>query len=110
MADADATADLAVNEEGFLLHSEDWSPAIAERLAQREGIALTPAHWEVLHLLRDYYAAYDSSPAMRALVKYCRLRLGEDKGRSIYLLKLFPGSPAKIGSKLAGLPKPANCL
>ena len=47
---------------------------------------------------------------MRALVKYVRLKLGPDKGRSIYLLKLFPGSPAKIGSKIAGLPKPANCL
>ena len=47
---------------------------------------------------------------MRALVKYVRLRLGDDKGRSIYLLRLFPGSPAKIGSRIAGLPKPANCL
>jgi tRNA 2-thiouridine synthesizing protein E len=64
----------------------------------------------VLELLRDYYDSYDSSPAMRALVKYCKQRLGDEKGRSIYLLKLFPGSPAKIGSKIAGLPKPANCL
>ena len=75
-----------------------------------EHIDLSDAHWEILQLLRDYYTAYDSSPAMRALVKYTRLRLGEEKGRSIYLLRLFPGSPAKIGSKIAGLPKPANCL
>jgi tRNA 2-thiouridine synthesizing protein E len=47
---------------------------------------------------------------MRALVKYCGLRLGADQGRSIYLLSLFPGSPAKLGSKIAGLPKPDNCL
>lgn len=101
---------LATTDEGFLEDVEAWSPAVAEWLAAREGITLTPAHWEILALLRDYYAAYDSSPAMRALVKFCRLKLGDDKGRSIYLLKLFPGSPAKIGSKLAGLPKPANCL
>ena len=100
----------AVNPEGFLCDVHDWTPATAEWLARQEGIELTEAHWEVLHLLREYYASYDSSPAMRALVKYVRLKLGEDKGRSIYLLKLFPGSPAKIGSKLAGLPKPANCL
>mgnify|MGYP001817511414 CR=1 FL=1 len=100
----------AVNGEGFLCDVSDWTPATAEWLAGREGIVLTPAHWEVLQLLREYYASYDSSPAMRALVKYVRLKLGEEKGRSIYLLKLFPGSPAKIGSKLAGLPKPANCL
>jgi tRNA 2-thiouridine synthesizing protein E len=97
-------------EEGFLCDWQDWTEAVAEALAAREGIALSDAHWEVLHLLRRYYADFDSSPAMRALVKYCRLQLGEDKGRSIYLLKLFPGSPAKIGSKIAGLPKPANCL
>lgn len=100
----------ACNAEGFLLRASDWSPRVAEALAARENIALTDAHWEIVHLLRDFYRVHDSSPAMRALVKYVRLKLGQDKGRSIYLLKLFPGSPAKIGSKIAGLPKPANCL
>ena len=71
---------------------------------------LTDGHWELIELLRQYYREFDSSPAMRPLVKYCRLKLGVDKGRSIYLMTLFPGSPAKIGSKVAGLPKPDNCL
>jgi tRNA 2-thiouridine synthesizing protein E len=97
-------------EQGFLCHVSDWNEDVARALAEREGIELTPAHWEILHLLRDFYTAYDSSPAMRALVKYVRLRLGDEKGRSVYLLRLFPGSPAKIGSKIAGLPRPANCL
>ncbi|MFV0277630.1 MAG: TusE/DsrC/DsvC family sulfur relay protein [Parahaliea sp.] len=100
----------AFDAEGFLRRLEDWSPAVAEQLAATEGIALTEAHWEILHLLRAYYSEFDSSPAMRPLVKYCARELGADKGRSIYLLSLFPGSPAKIGSKLAGLPKPENCL
>ena len=99
-----------VNEEGFLLDWQSWNQDVACTLAAIEGIQLDERHWELLHLLRDYYQAFDSSPAMRALVKYTRQRLGDDKGRSIYLLKLFPGSPAKIGSKIAGLPKPANCL
>jgi tRNA 2-thiouridine synthesizing protein E len=96
--------------DGFLADVRDWNEDVARVLAAREGIELSEAHWEILFLLRDYWDAYDSSPAMRALVKYVRLRLGEEKGRSIYLLRLFPGSPAKIGSKIAGLPKPANCL
>lgn len=103
-------ADSAFDKEGFLRDLADWSPAVAEQVARAEGITLTEAHWEVLHLLRAYYAEFDSSPAMRALVKYCGLKLGADKGRSIYLLSLFPGSPAKLGSKIAGLPKPDNCL
>lgn len=98
------------DKEGFLLELSDWSEETAEAIAAAEGIELDEKHWEVIHLLRRYYSEFDSSPAMRALVKYCRLNLGPDKGRSIYLMSLFPGSPAKIGSKIAGLPKPENCL
>ncbi len=98
------------DKEGFLLNLADWTPGLAEELAANEGIELTAAHWEVIELLRGYYSEFDSSPAMRALVKYCRQQLGPEKGRSIYLMSLFPGSPAKLGSKIAGLPKPDNCL
>ena len=96
--------------QGFLLNLEDWNPTVAEVIAQDESIVLTEAHWEVIHLLRDFYQEFELSPAMRILVKQCGEKLGEDKGSSIYLLGLFPGSPAKIASKIAGLPKPTNCL
>ena len=109
-ATAAGAAAVALDEHGFLRNVADWTPALAERFEPEEGIALTPAHWEIIELLRRYYARFDSSPAMRALVKFVRLELGADKGRSIYLLKLFPGSPARVASRIAGLPKPANCL
>lgn len=99
-----------LDKDGFLRDSDDWDHDVAAALAAEEGIDLDSAHWEVLELLRRYYATFDSSPAMRALVKYCRQELGPDKGTSLYLLKLFPGSPAKVGARLAGLPRPANCL
>jgi tRNA 2-thiouridine synthesizing protein E len=102
--------DSAFDKEGFLRNLSDWDAQVAQQIARRENLELTPAHWEVLLLLRAYYRQYDSSPAMRGLVKYCALNLGPDKGKSIYLMSLFPGSPAKIGSKIAGLPKPDNCL
>lgn len=92
------------------MHLSDWNESVAEQIAESEGIELTEQHWEVLRLLREYYREFDSSPAMRPLVKYCTLKLGADKGKSIYLMSLFPGSPAKLGSKIAGLPKPDNCL
>ena len=100
----------AFDSEGFLRELDDWSPAVARQIAEEERIPLTDAHWEVIYLLREYYRHYDSSPAMRPLVKYCALNLGPEKGKSLYLLTLFPGSPAKLGSKIAGLPKPDNCL
>jgi tRNA 2-thiouridine synthesizing protein E len=100
----------AFDKEGFLRNLSDWSPEVAVQIAAAEQLILSNAHWEILHLLRSYYQEYDSSPAMRALVKYCALNLGSEKGKSIYLMSLFPGSPAKLGSKIAGLPKPDNCL
>lgn len=105
-----ALAARAFDKEGFLHNLSDWNVDVARQIASAENLELTAAHWEILHLLRAYYAEYDSSPAMRALVKYCAVKLGPEKGKSIYLLTLFPGSPAKIGSKIAGLPKPDNCL
>ena len=100
----------AFDKEGFLRKLSLWSPAVAEQISSSEGICLEQTHCEIISLLREYYQEFDSSPAMRPLVKYCAQKLGSEKGKSIYLLSLFPGSPAKIGSKIAGLPKPDNCL
>ena len=70
----------AFDREGFLRRLEDWTPGVARQIAASEQIVLTDAHWEVLKLLRQYYREFDSSPAMRPLVKYCALKLGADKG------------------------------
>ena len=102
--------EIALDKEGFLRDLQDWTPAVAEQLARSEGIELTDEHWQVIQLLQDFYREFELSPAMRPLVKYVGQHLGADKGRSIYLMRLFPPSPAKIGSKIAGLPKPTNCL
>ena len=102
-------ADLC-DENGFLSDIGNWSDDIAQAFAAQEGISLTDAHWEVLFLLRDYFAAFRDSPANRALVNFTKQQLGPEKGKSLYLMRLFPGSPARVGSRIAGLPKPKNCL
>lgn len=99
-----------VDDQGFLIDLEDWSSELAEHIALSEGIVLTPAHWEIILLLRSFYQEFEISPAMRIFVKHTKQALGPEKGNSHYLLSLFPGSPAKIASKIAGLPKPTNCL
>ena len=99
-----------VDDQGFLLDLNDWNEELAEQVARADGIQLSPSHWEIIYLLRDFYREYEISPAMRILVKQTKLKLGDDKGNSHYLLSLFPGSPAKLASKIAGLPKPLNCL
>ncbi|WP_299592491.1 TusE/DsrC/DsvC family sulfur relay protein [uncultured Microbulbifer sp.] len=102
--------EILLDKEGFLRNLDDWSPKIAEALAAQEDITLTDDHWDVIRLLQRFYREFELSPAMRPLVKYVGQHLGPEKGRSIFLMQLFPPSPAKIGSKIAGLPKPTNCL
>lgn len=97
------------DKEGFLRNTGDWNPAIAEHLAVMDGIALTDDHWEVIHLVRDYYQNYRLFPANRVLVTKVREAFGKSKGNSIHLMKLFAGKPAKHIAKIAGLPKPPNC-
>ncbi|MCP1314051.1 MULTISPECIES: TusE/DsrC/DsvC family sulfur relay protein [unclassified Halomonas] len=106
----DAEENIELDPEGYLVNMTDWSPEVAERLAQEEGLTLTEAHWEVLRVARDFYARFEMAPAMRALVKATRLALGDEKGSSIYLMGLFPESPARRVARLGGLPKPTNCL
>ncbi|MES2821836.1 MAG: TusE/DsrC/DsvC family sulfur relay protein [Pseudomonadota bacterium] len=101
---------IELDQDGYLLDLGAWSPAVAEILAAREGLSLSPEHWEVLELLRGFYQQFQLSPATRPLIKYTALKLGPEKGNSLHLNRLFKGTPAKLAAKLAGLPKPTNCL
>lgn len=101
---------VTLDEEGYLLNLQDWTPKLAEHLAKDIDIKMSEAHWEIIYLLREFYQEFEVSPAMRPLVKAIGKKLGAEKGRSIYLMTLFPGSPPKLAAKIAGLPKPANCL
>ncbi len=102
--------EIALDKEGYLVQLADWDEDVATALAAQEKITLGPAHWEVINLLRVFYNRHQMSPANRALVNIVKRDLGVDKGKSIYLMKLFRGSPAKTASKISGLPKPENCL
>ncbi|MFJ2549570.1 TusE/DsrC/DsvC family sulfur relay protein [Pseudomonas sp. NPDC087612] len=101
---------IALDKDGYLLELGDWSEEVASALAAHEELELTAEHWEVLNLLRDFYQEFELSPATRPLIKYTALKLGADKGNSLHLNRLFKGTPAKLAAKLAGLPKPTNCI
>ncbi|KPB71766.1 TusE/DsrC/DsvC family sulfur relay protein [Pseudomonas cannabina] len=99
-----------LDKDGFLQDLNDWSMDVAQALSAEEGIALSAEHIEILQLLRDFYAEFQLSPATRPLIKYTALKLGVEKGNSLHLNRLFNGTPAKLAAKLAGLPKPTNCI
>ncbi|GIZ13103.1 TusE/DsrC/DsvC family sulfur relay protein [Pseudomonas sp. NCCP-436] len=105
-----AGRDIELDKDGYLSDLQDWSQTVAEALASAEDLHLSDEHWEILELLRAFYAEFQLSPANRPLIKYVAQKLGPDKGNSLYLNRLFKGTPAKLAAKLAGLPKPTNCL
>ncbi|MFZ4832727.1 sulfurtransferase TusE [Rouxiella sp. Mn2063] len=96
--------------QGYLKNSADWQEGLAPILAEQEGISLSEAHWEVVHFVRDFYLEFNTSPAIRMLVKAMAKKYGEEKGNSRYLYRLFPKGPAKQATKIAGLPKPVKCI
>ena len=99
-----------LDDVGYLLDLALWDQELAEALAKVDQFNLTSKHWEVIYIIREFYQEYQLSPAMRPLVKMMANKYGAEKGRSIYLLKLFPQSPPKQAARYAGLPKPLNCL
>ena len=101
---------IETDASGYLLNTDDWDVEVAQAIAKLENLELTDAHWEIIHFVRAFYQEYKTSPAIRMLVKATAQKLGEDKGNSRYLQRLFPNGPAKQATKLAGLPKPAKCL
>ena len=96
--------------QGFLVTLSDWNEDVAQRLAELNGIVLSDAHWEIILFIRDYYLQFKHLPNARVFTKAIARKLGEEKGNSRYLHRLFPDGPLKYACKLAGLPKPPTCL
>jgi tRNA 2-thiouridine synthesizing protein E len=101
---------LETTGQGFLVNRLDWDEEVATHLAQLENIKLTEQHWEIILFMRSYYGQYKHLPNTRVFIKAVAKTLGEDKGNSRYLHRLFPDGPLKYACKLAGLPKPPTCL
>ena len=102
--------EIETDNEGYLKESGQWSEALAVVIAEKEAITLSAEHWEVVRFVRDFYLEFNTSPAIRMLVKAMANKFGEEKGNSRYLYRLFPKGPAKQATKIAGLPKPVKCI
>lgn len=95
---------VATDSEGYLLDRELWSEEFARALARNEGLELTPAHWEVIHFLRDYYLEHGVQAQVRAMIRRFTDLWGPERGSNHHLHEMFPiGGPQKQGNRLAGL-------
>ena len=93
---------IEVNEEGYLVVSDDWSKEVAVDLAAEESIELTDTHFAVLEFLRNKAKDGDNI-TIRSVGKS-----GITDIKQFY--QLFPGGPLKKASKIAGIGKPSSCV
>ncbi|MST31795.1 TusE/DsrC/DsvC family sulfur relay protein [Acidimicrobiaceae bacterium USS-CC1] len=99
-----AGVEVAVDEQGFFLDPSRWDEAMAPEIAAAEGVAeLTDRHWQVVKFMRHEYEEKGTGPSVRALGKTSGVPIKE-------LYALFPGGPAKLAAKIAGIPKPRGCI
>jgi tRNA 2-thiouridine synthesizing protein E len=101
---------IALGSDGFLACPEAWDEATSLILAETVGIALTPAHWEIIHFIRTYYQKFAHLPNNRLFVRAVTQALGPEKGDSLRLNQLFNGKPVRNACLIAGLPRPPGCL
>jgi len=84
-----------------------WDRDCASETAAREGIELTDAHWKVITFLRRYYLDHGWPHQPRVLIRELD-KAFHDEGGTSYLYRLFPQGPLAQGTRVAGLPEPAN--
>ncbi|MFT4731202.1 MAG: tRNA 2-thiouridine synthesizing protein E [Gammaproteobacteria bacterium] len=101
---------IETDANGYLIDYLEWDKQLALVIAQQEAIELTSAHWDVVLFVREFYEEYETSPAIRVLIKSLANKFGPEVGNSRHVQRLFPKGPAKQATKIAGLPKPAKCL
>jgi TusE/DsrC/DsvC family sulfur relay protein len=101
---------IPVDDKGYLLDPSDWKRDVADCMALDDGIRLTEDHYAVIDIFREYFDQYEIEPPMRALVKLVAARMGEEKGSSRFLYRLFPQGPTTQACRYAGLPRPLSCI
>lgn len=96
--------DVEVNEEGFLVNADQWTPQVAEEIAVEVGVApLSDRHWTVLTYCREDAGKEGTAPGLRRISKFSGVGMKE-------LYQLFPKGPGKLAARVAGLPKPKSCV
>lgn len=97
-----AGTNVDVNQEGYLLDFSQWNREVGEDIAKKEGITMTPRHWEVIEWIQEQVKA-DNPLSIRGIKKSGVIDIKE-------FYALFPGGPLKISTKIAGVPKPKSCI
>ena len=93
---------IEVTDEGYMLDSALWTREIAVEIAKEEKIVLSDIHYAIIEFLQNRFNS-GASLSIRSIN-----HSGITDVKTFY--QLFPGAPLKKASRIAGLPKPSNCI
>ncbi|OLF38373.1 TusE/DsrC/DsvC family sulfur relay protein [Psychrobacter sp. Cmf 22.2] len=104
-------SNIALDQDGHLCDHSIWTPDIAQQLANTLDVELNDEHLAILQQVRAFFNKFNHSPATRPLIKWLQKTLPEQDISNQKLQQLFnTGLVARHVNRLAGLPKPPNCL
>ncbi|WP_350557835.1 TusE/DsrC/DsvC family sulfur relay protein [Psychrobacter sp. CAL346-MNA-CIBAN-0220] len=105
------TPDIVLDQDGHLFDYTVWTANIAQQLADTLDINLNTEHLDILQQVRVFFTKFNHAPATRPLIKWLQQTLPEQDITNQKLQQLFnTGLVARHVNRLAGLPKPPNCL
>ncbi len=104
-------AEIQLDNDGHLSDHTLWTQQVAQQLADTLDVTLTDEHYQVLAIVREFFTNFNHPPATRPLIKYLQQRLPDLAIDNQKLQQMFnTGLVARHVNRIAGLPKPPNCL
>src|SRR5512139_1727751 len=100
----------ARDNEGYLRKPGDWDRALATLLAAEDGLALSPAHWQVIDFIRAWYADTESVPEARRVIQHLAAADGDKRAAKQALYALFPHGYGQQACRIAGMRKPLKLM
>lgn len=101
---------LQLDQDGHLVDYTIWNEQVAQELAKTLDLELTDWHFQVLLAVRQFYQQFGHSPTTRPLIKFLMKTVSPEINNALLQQKFNTGLVARHLSRLAGVPKPANCL
>jgi len=106
MSDGQLALDIRTDEEGYLVDPGDWTEAVAEALAEREGVPLTDLHWRVLRFMREFHDEHQVAADARFVIRFLADQCGLCAEARIRLFEMFPYGYVRQACKIAGMRRP----
>lgn len=98
---------IEIDREGYLVDPDDWSAAVAKRMAGDDGLELVDDHWLLIDFLNRFYSEYQIAPELPVLARNLCKDQNDCRWTRKYIRELFPGG-ARTACRYAGLPAPVG--